>query len=554
MSALGVGAQAIQCTNALKTRTKTKLKIKKTKTPKIWTQKKEKARNFLSRTIGPFQAVIEDSLTSLAHTPIKLQALDDSLSSYPDTETAAFLLNGFKNGFKIPYEGPRHDRHSKNHGSAFMQPDLINERLQDEINLGRVAGPFDSPPLENLLISPIGLVPKSTPGQFRLIFDLSYPHGSSVNSGISKEYSTVAYTHFDEITKMVQREGQGSYLFKVDIKSAFRLLPIHPDNFSLLGMEFQGKYYVDKCLPFGLSVSCALFEKFSSFLEWHIKDTTKSDELIHYLDDFCGCNSQHLKAKSILEQTLNAFDTFGVPVADDKVEGPSTRIKFLGLEVDTEKMLVQLPMDKLNDLKACIDEVLSYKSKKITLKKLQSLIGKLNFACRAIVPGRAFCRRLIDATIGATRPFHRIRVTKGMVEDLLIWKSFLDNHNGASMMISELGESHLELFTDAAGGIGFGAYFDGHWTNGRWPENLIEVNNIALKELFPIVLSLFMWGDEFKNQKVVFFCDNSAVVIMINKQSSKDKQCMHLLRILVSICLKKNVVFKAIKVSQELIT
>ena len=127
--------------------------------------------NFRNKTTGPFQAVIEASLASLAHTPIKLQALHDSLSSYPDTETAAFLYNGFKNGFKIPYEGPRHDRHSKNHGSAFTQPDLINERLQDEIKLGRVAGPFDSPPLENLLISPIGLVPKSTPGQFRLIFD-----------------------------------------------------------------------------------------------------------------------------------------------------------------------------------------------------------------------------------------------------------------------------------------------------------------------------------------------------------------------------------------------
>lgn len=455
------------------------------------------------------------------------------------------MYNGFENGFKIPYEGPRNDRHSKNHGSAFTQPDLINERLQDEIKLGRVAGPFDSPPLENLLISPIGLVPKSTPGQFRLIFDLSYPHGSSVNSGISKVYSSVAYTHFDEITKMVQREGQGSYLFKVDIKSAFRLLPIHPEDFSLLGMEFQEKYYVDKCLPFGLSVSCALFEKFSSFLEWHIKHSTKSDKLIHYLDDFCGCNRQRDVTKTILEQTLNSFDMLGVPVAEDKVEGPSTRIKFLGLEVDTEQMLVQLPIDKLNDLRSCIDEVLKQKSKKITLRSLQSLIGKLNFACRAIVPGRAFCRRLIDATIGATRPFHKIRVTRGMVEDLLVWKSFLDNHNGASMMISEVSESHLDLFTDAAGSIGFGAYFDGHWTNGKWPAYLLDVDNIALKELFPIVLSLFLWGVKFKNQKVVFFCDNSAVVIMINKQSSKDKLCMHLLRMLVSICLEKNVVFKA---------
>ena len=466
------------------------------------------------------------------------------LSSYPNVDTANFLYDGFKNGFRIPYDGPRQDRHSKNHGSAFKDPELIIEKLNEEANLGRVAGPFSEPPIKNLVISPIGLVPKSTPGQFRLIFDLSYPRGASINSNIPKEFSSVCYTHFDEVTKMVRRQGQGSYLFKVDIKSAFRLLPIHPDDFALLGMEFSGKYYVDKCLPFGLSISCSLFEKFSSFLEWYVKDSTKSEDLIHYLDDFCGCNCSHDKAKSILDKTLNAFDELGVPVADDKVEGPTTIIKFLGLEVNTEEMLIKLPMDKLLDLRSCIDEILKMESKKIKLKHLQSLIGKLNFACRAIVPGRAFCRRLIDATIGISQPYHRVRVTKGMIKDLRVWQSFLKNHNGASMMICDMSEAQLDLFTDAAGSIGFGAYFNGHWTNGQWPKTL-QNENITFKELFPIVLALFLWGKSFANQKINFHCDNLAVVMMVNKQSAKDKPCMHLIRILVELCLENNVVFKA---------
>ena len=421
-----------------------------------------------------------------------------------------------------------------------------------KVELGRVAGPYDCLPLEDLKVSPIGLVPKSSPGEFRLIFDLSYPRGFSINAGIDKEDSSVIYTNFDEVIKMVLKEGKGSYLIKTDIKSAFRLLPIHPDDFDLLGMSFQDKYYVDKCLPFGLSVSCNLFEKFSCFLEWQIKQNAKSDNMIHYLDDFCGCDKNEKGALSLLETSLETFESLGVPVAPEKIEGPSTRIKFLGLEVDTVAMEVRLPDDKLNDLKACVQNTINRKGKKITLRELQSLIGKLNFACRAIAPGRAFLRRLIDATIGLKHPKHKTRISNAMVEDLHVWQSFLVNHNGVQMITDLWTSNHLDLYTDASGGLGYGTYFEGHWAYGKWPAWLrhkrIKVH-ITFKELFPVVLSIVLWGQEWANQRVTFHCDNQAVVYCINKQSTREKSSMHLLRMLVALCLKHNIVFKAVHIA-----
>ena len=122
--------------------------------------------------------------------------------------------------------------------------------------MGRVAGPLSNPPLDNLIISPLGLVPKSTPGEFRLIIDLSYPPNRSINAGIPSEVCSVQYTSFDAATRMVRDLGQGPAMIKVDIKSAFRLIPIHPSDLCLLGMQFQGRYLVDKALPFGCSFSC----------------------------------------------------------------------------------------------------------------------------------------------------------------------------------------------------------------------------------------------------------------------------------------------------------
>ena len=63
---------------------------------------------------------------------------------------------------------------------------------------------------------------------------------------------------------MIQNLGQGTLLGKADVKGAFRLMIISPVHFPLLGFQFDGNYYFDRCLPFGLSYSCALWEKGTS--------------------------------------------------------------------------------------------------------------------------------------------------------------------------------------------------------------------------------------------------------------------------------------------------
>lgn len=486
-------------------------------------------------------------LTGLANTPICMYSLVKWLEHYPNREDAQLIEEGFSQGFRIPFQGERKQQLPKNHGSARRQPLLVLQKLLEEVRLGRVAGPFLDWPIDDLIVSPVGLVEKSTPGEYRLIFDLSYPHGQSVNDGIPAELCTVQYTSFDAVTTMVKKLGRGSHLVKVDIKSAFRLLPIHPDDFSLLGMSVDGYLFVDKSLPFGCAISCSLFEKFSTFLEWCVQQASMSSDVIHYLDDFCGGGVSEDKAKRMLDSLLDTFNELGVPVAPEKVEGPTTCLKFLGLEVDTVALQVRIPEDKLNDLKELVASLLNGR-KKITLRQLQSLIGKLNFACRAIVPGRAFCRRLIDATRGVQKPHHHIRVTEDMRQDLLVWSSFLEMHNGISIMLEErwVDTSHLNLYTDAAGGVGFGAFFCGHWACGAWPvEWRSNDPDITFKELFPIVLAIHLWGKELSNQKVLFHCDNMAVVCIINRQTTRSRPTMGLVRTLVSVCLEHNILFRA---------
>ena len=120
---------------------------------------------------------------ALGQTPINVKKLQQLLKDYPNKSDAVFLSEGFEFGFKLHYEGPRDSVESKNLKSVLQNEEFAKEKLEQEIALGRMAGPFPYKPISNLRFSPIGLVPKKT-GGVRIINHLSYPAGSSVNDGI----------------------------------------------------------------------------------------------------------------------------------------------------------------------------------------------------------------------------------------------------------------------------------------------------------------------------------------------------------------------------------
>ena len=100
------------------------------------------------------------------------------------------------------------------------------------------------------------------------------------------------------------------------------------------------------------------------------------------------------------------------------------------------------------------------------------------------------------------------------------------------------------MYTDVAVSIGFSAIFGNNWCYGSWPDNWIG-KNIAILEFYPFVLSLSLWGNQLRNQCVLFFTDNEASVHVINKQSCRDPSLMSFVRKLVSICLQYNILFIA---------
>ena len=101
-------------------------------------------------------------------TPIQVNKLHAYLEGYP-IGSKDYLINSFSAGFSLDYVGPQMASKCINLLSALQKPDAVDDKLAKELKLGRIVGPFLTRPLPSQHISPLGLIPKKTPGEYRLI-------------------------------------------------------------------------------------------------------------------------------------------------------------------------------------------------------------------------------------------------------------------------------------------------------------------------------------------------------------------------------------------------
>ena len=334
--------------------------------------------------------------------------------------------------------------------------------------------------------------------------------------------------------------GQGALMAKIDIISAFRICPVRPEDWPYLGMQWEGKYYIDKALPFGLRSAPCIFNCLAEALCWILQNTYDIEHLYHYLDDFITLGLPNTQqCHSNLQLVKHLLLRLHIPTADEKQEGPATLITFLGILLDTEKLEARLPPEKLAQIKT---ELITWLTKKAcTKRELQSLIGLLSFAAKVVPPGRTFLRRMINTMTVVPLPEDTITLTEDFRRDVHWWNLFIDDWNGRSFFMHPkwIPSTTLKLFTDSSDTIGYGAYFDKKWFQGHWSEDQIN-NSIQWKELFPIVLAAATWGHLWSKSRISFVCDNEAVASVICSGTSKCPKIMQLLRQLFLCAAKFN--------------
>ena len=282
---------------------------------------------------------------------------------------------------------------------------------------------------------------------------------------------------------------------------------------------------------------------------------------MNYLDDFLFAALSQVLCNDNLNTFLDLCTDLGIPVSDEKTEWAVTLIVFLGILLDGKNRMLAIPEEKANKALHLLDNMIH--KKKATVKELHHLAGLLNFLNKAIIPGCAFKRRMYSKFSGilegraasvsqqekTLKPHHHVRLDSEFKNDCEMWGQFLLSTDGRINRPfidrkTTLDAEVLDFYTDAAKGplLGIGAVFNKNWLFGQWEPSYIENCNPSIEylELLGICVAFFVWVHYLRNRRIVLFCDNQAVVTMVNNTTAKCKNCMVLIRKLTLKGLENN--------------
>ena len=247
-----------------------------------------------------------------------------------------------------------------------------------------------------MITSPLQSVAKKDSLERRIVVDLSFPKGQSVNDGISKELYLgkpidIRYPTLDDLTDQVVAMGRSCLLCKRDLKRAYRQLPVDPGEVNYLGYHWKDQIYVDAVLPMGLRSAAMPCQRVTNAIAYIM--ATKGFITINYLDDF-GMAEKADRCNEGFQTLGNVLQELGFEESLEKAVAPITRMSFLGILIDTVSLTLEIPEEKLKEISLLVKIWLEKKS--ATRHQMESIIGKLKFVAQCVRPGRVFISRMLE--------------------------------------------------------------------------------------------------------------------------------------------------------------
>ncbi len=437
------------------------------------------------------------------------------------------MLNGIRNGFDIiDPESEIKPARTKNYKSATCPENrpIVEKMIRREISEGRYVK-VDSPPV---LISALGAVEKpESPNELRLIHDCSMPRDRGLNN-YAMEVEKLKYQSVQDATELLT---PNCYLAKVDLKSAYRSVKISESSRRATGLEwtFEGDseptFLKDFSLPFGSKLGPYVFTKLSQAIKRMM--LRRGFRIIAYLDDFLLIEKTKARCKLALNTLLQLLRQLGFAISYGKVVCPTHKLTFLGIEICSESLTLALPVNKVV---AFMDMLQSFRGRKrASLRQLQQLAGRLNWASQVVMGGRTYLRRVLDLMRPLREPHHKVLLGEGFGADIQWWISYLQVFNSRQLLLDRAQVHNVHLDASSVAG---GYYYSGDWGLTVWDSDSPVARDFHIneKEIFGGVLAARRWAPQWKDSVVVFHTDNTTARAAFDKGTVRSEVGMVMMR------------------------
>ena len=386
------------------------------------------------------------------------------LKELEQDEDKDFLIDGITNGFElIPADSALAPAEMDNYISA-TNPSArakVEQTIREEIREGNYVVTQSSP----TLVSALGAVPKPDSDELRLIHDCSMPPSKGVNSYVPN----IDKLRFQTIDDAIKLLDKGYFLAKIDLRHAYRLVPIHPKNYAAMGLKwiFEGDlvptYFIDTRLPFGGRRAPGIFHRLTQSVR-RMMLRLGFLGIVVYLDDFLIVDRTREECQQASDALFQLLLDLGFQVSPTKLVPPCQQLTFLGVQINTVTLELSLPQKKLEEMKAVVASFVNHK--RATKRQLQQLAGKLNWACRVVYGGRTFLCRILNCMNAMLSNRAKYYLTPEFRKDVFWWHNFLQVFNGKRLLLNKL--PIVDTKTDACQ-LAVGTYFRGDWVYSFLP-------------------------------------------------------------------------------------
>jgi hypothetical protein len=413
-------------------------------------------------------------------TPLIADAWEWELRVHEVYHTFSDVPYSIKHGFDMGVYSVIHETYTPpNHKSALDNPTVVETHITKERTTGRYTGPFSKSRLEQLIgpfrSSPLGTVPKSdTPGDFRIIQDLSFPRNNTLHFSVNSEIDAACFPcdwgTFSEICDIIRNAPTGLQGATMDVDSAFRCCPITPSQQNHFIVGWNELYYIDHNAPFGAVSSGGVFGRLADAMTAIIRALSKTD-CKNWVDDFIIFRLPDNITPPIysfdLDDLTELAKRLGWPWKPSKTRPFSHSFRYLGFQWDVILRTVVIPSEKaqryIQKIRHWIEQPSSSR------KEAESVHGTLVHCSLALPDGRSHLPSISQfaASFQEKSTFSRRKPNQTVHADINWWIAELSQVSPGSKILSPPPLSPVQFWVDASTSFGIGVVFDDKWDAWR---------------------------------------------------------------------------------------
>jgi hypothetical protein len=357
------------------------------------------------------------------------------------------------------------------------------------------------------VINPLQCEPKKGTDKLRLCMDARYPNYFMPYVQFKLETLT------RDVAPLIMPHD---LLFTIDLESAYYYVPVRPCDWKYLCWRHDGKCYTSTVLPFGVGTAPMVFTKV-------VKEMVKfmrmcGIRVVNYIDDFIFVVAPHM-ADATVTFVKWLFARLGWHVNAKSMMTPSHRVDFLGIIVDAQRAMFEVPHDKAHVALLRVKVMMSNakRGKKLSTHDLLVLAGKLGAMSVAVQCTLAWTREMITLAEGG-RSVEYVDATPLLLDELKYWANVLPHTDKLRRAFVARVEHHTILNVDS-GDASWGAHTATREIHGYLPIGSVGQSSTH-RELMGLQQACHELTDELKGRSILVRMDSHASIRNLMKEGS----------------------------------